>query len=67
MPRRFDDHDFQCRPCASLDQMTAMRRRIRLSQHDMRMDFRFVIFSGDVSRERQHFDLFVDRASRWPG
>ena len=57
---RFDKHDFECRPHAGLDQMTAARRGVGSAEHHMGVDFRLALLGErDVAHQRQHFHLFA--------
>ena len=60
MPRRFRHHDFERRPDGGLDEMAAMRRRVRLAEDDVRVHVRVVALDRDVAYHRQDFNLFFN-------
>src|SRR5437868_1735846 len=56
--RRLGQDYLQRRPDTRLYQMSAMRRAIGFTEHNMCVNLRSVVAERDVSQQRQHLDLF---------
>src|SRR5437899_2918708 len=61
MPGSLGDHDFECGSNVALQEVTAVRRSVRLAENDMRVHLWLAVSDGDVARERQYLDLLLDR------
>src|SRR5581483_5747457 len=58
---RFDQHHLERRPDVTLEQVPTPSGAVPISDDDVRVDGRLAVVEGNVSDERDHFDLFVDR------
>src|SRR2546429_5327173 len=59
--RRFSEHEFKRWPDVRAKQVPANGRAVAPTEHNVRMDLWLAFVDLDISDEREHLDLLLDR------